>query len=81
MASVWLLLCYIHTLSWQMCSLVSRFSRAMVDKMQNRRTPNSRWKAETDRQDRIKMFQNMTKEKGQWFREESHRIQLCDPVP
>lgn len=44
-----------------------RFSRVMVDKVQDRRTPNSRGKAEKTRQDWIKMAQNMTPEKGPWF--------------
>lgn len=45
------------------CAVWSRFSKVMVGKTQDR-TPNSRGKAETKRQDRIEMVQTMTKKRG-----------------
>lgn len=63
------------------CAVWSRFSRVTVGKAQDKKTPNSRGKAEENRQDRIEMVQNMILKKGQWFREDSERLQLCNPAP
>lgn len=62
------------------CVVWSRFSRVMVGKAQDRRTPSSRGKAEKKRQDRIEMVQNLTPKKGQWFREGSDCSTLLKPL-
>jgi len=46
------------------CKVWSRFSGMMVGKVQDRRTPNIRGKAQKNRQYRIEMVHNMTPKKG-----------------
>lgn len=67
--------------SYLVLTVWSRFSRVMVGKEQDRTTPSSRGKAEKNRQDRTEVVQNMTRKKGQWFREDSGSLQLCNPAP